>query len=377
SNIEKNIKSNSNTSFRIGSISKTFTAALVLKAIEEGKINLNQSIGTFFPSIENADKITIAQLLNHHSGIRNFTGDVDFTKWRTQPKNEKEMIAIIAAGKSNFEPGSKAKYSNANYVLLSYLLEHLYEKPYAAILNEKIIMPLNLKQTQFGDKKSVKNSIRSYTYATSWNKVEETHLSIPMGAGGITLTAKDLTEFIAALFSGKIIAETMLTQMKTQIDNYGMGLFETPFNQKIAYGHDGKIDGYSSVFYYFPAEELIYVLLSNGENYNLNDISKTVLNSVFDLTFEIPNFDNYKVKQKDLLPYLGIYTSTNSPLIISISKKDNVLLAQPKGQQVFVMDAIADNKFRHDKSGVMLEFTPLLNQMMMTQGNQTLIFTKQ
>jgi len=375
SNIEKKIKSNNNTLFRIGSISKTFTATLVLKAVEEGKINLNQHISTFFPSVENADKITINQLLNHHSGIRNFTNDVDFTKWRTQPRSEKEMIAVIAAGKSNFEPGSKAQYSNSNYVLLSYLLEHVYKKPFATILNEKIVIPLHLKHTQFEDKKGY--NVYSYTYETAWNKVEETHLSIPMGAGGITLTAKDPIDFIDALFGGKIIAEKMVTKMKTQTDDYGMGLFEMPFNKKIAYGHDGKIDGYNSIFYYFPAEELVYVLLSNGENYNLNEISTTVLNSVLDIPFEMPILNNYKVKQKDLLPYMGMYTSKTSPLIISISTKDNILLAQPKGQQIFSMDAITINKFRHDKSGVTLEFLSLNNQMIMKQGNQTLIFTKQ
>lgn len=377
SNIEKKIKSNKNTSYRIGSISKTFTATLVLKAVEEGKINLNQSIQTFFPSLENADKITIGQLLNHHSGIHNFTGNADFMKWHTQPKNEKEMTAIITAGKSSFEPGTKAQYSNSNYVLLSYLLSHIYQKPYAAILDEKIVKPLGLKHTQFGDKKDSEETVNSYTYETSWNKTEETHLSIPMGAGGITMTIKDLNEFVNKLFSGKIISEKMLTEMKTQTDNYGMGLFEMHFDKKTAYSHDGKIDGYNSIFYYFPEQELTYVLLSNAEDYNLNDISTTVLSSVFHLPFEIPIFNNDKLRPSDLLPHVGLYTSTDSPLIITISQKDNVLQAQPKGQQLFVMDAISNDKFKHYKSGVTLEFTPLTNQMMMKQGNKSLIFTKQ
>jgi D-alanyl-D-alanine carboxypeptidase len=377
SNIKTKAKSNKNTTYRIGSISKTFTATLVLKAVEEGRIQLSQNIGTFFPSIKNADKITIGQLLNHHSGIHNFTGGAEFMKWRTQYKSEKELIDIIAAGGSDFEPGNKAWYSNSNYVLLSYILEHVYNKPYAAILSEKIISPLHLQHTQFGDSALSANAKTwSYTFELGWNLVEETNLSIPMGAGGIVLTGDDLALFLDALFGNRIISKEMVQEMEAQTDGFGFGLFKKPFLETTGYGHDGNIDGYNSYFYYFPNKHLTYVLLSNAEDYNLNDINNSVLDWLFDKPFEIPVFNAYKVLPDDLLPYAGVYTSNASPLAITIWNNGKTLLAQPKGQQVYTMDATDKNKFKHDKSGVTLEFVPSENKMIMKQGQQTLVFTK-
>ena len=119
SDIENNVKANENSKYRIGSISKTFTAVLVLKAVEEKKLDLNQTIEKYFPTIKNAEKITIKHLLSHRSGIHNFTNDKDYLTWNTQPKTEKEMVEIITKAGSDFEPDSKAEYSNSNFVLLS------------------------------------------------------------------------------------------------------------------------------------------------------------------------------------------------------------------------------------------------------------------
>ncbi|MGE5364563.1 MAG: serine hydrolase domain-containing protein [Bacteroidota bacterium] len=378
SNVENRIRSDESTMYRIGSISKTFTAALVLKAVEEGKISLSQNIVAFFPSIINAEIITIRQLLNHHSGIHNFTGSADFMNWHAQKKSEKEIVTIIAEGGSDFQPGSKAEYSNSNYVLLSYILEHTYKDRYENIINEKIIGPLQLKHTRFGDR-TIPQSYKtySYTYEAGWQKEEDTDLSIPMGAGAIISTAGDLALFIDALFSGKIISEESLNAMKTQSDGYGMGLFKTYFSEKMSFHHNGRIDGFNSVFYYFPEEHIVFVMLSNAENYDINDINTSVLNCVFGKPFAVPVLNIYKITPADLLPYFGVYTSKNSPLIITISGKDNMLLAQPKGQKIYTMEATAKDKFKHDKSGVTLEFNPSESKMIMKQGKQTLLFSKQ
>ena len=128
--IETNKLSSIATKYRIGSISKMFTSCLILKAVEENKLNINQSIDIYFPTIENAKKITIGNLLNHRSGIHNFTNDEEYLKYNTQPKSEKEMVEIISKGKSDFEPDSKGDYSNSNYVLLSYILEKTYKKSF-------------------------------------------------------------------------------------------------------------------------------------------------------------------------------------------------------------------------------------------------------
>ena len=140
SDVETSKKATSETKYRVGSISKMFTAALILKAVEENKLALNETLDKYFPHIENSKKITISNLLNHRSGIHNFTNDSIYMGYSTVYKSQKEMVEIIAKGKSDFEPNSKADYSNSNYVLLSYILEKIYKTNYAAILNTKIII---------------------------------------------------------------------------------------------------------------------------------------------------------------------------------------------------------------------------------------------
>ncbi len=376
SNIGTQTKADANTMYRIGSISKTITATLILKAVEEGKLSFSQSIKTFFPSVVNADKIKIADLLNHHSGIHNFTGG-NYMTWNTKPINRHDLIDTIAKGGSDFAPGTKASYSNSNYVLLSFILEDIYHQPYGTILNNTIIEPLRLKHFMFGDKMiAQKNKAISYNFEAGWNAVPTTDISIPMGAGGILSNAEDLATVMAAIFHGKIISKQMLDSMKHQTDGYGFGLFEKNVLGKTAYTHDGAIDGFFSFFYYFPQEETMYVLLSNAENYSLDEVNNSILSVVFNKDFTLPVFTKYTVTVAALDQYKGTYTSETNPLVIEIWSKNNFLLAQPHGQRIYTMEPVDKDKFFHEKTKVALEFIPSENKMILHQGSQTIMFTR-
>ena len=113
------------TKYRIGSISKMFTAIIIFQLIEEEKIKLTSTLDTYFPNLPNAKKITISNLLNHRSGLHNFTDDPDYMTWMTQPKTHDEMLAIISKNKVDFPPNEKASYSNSNYVVLGYIIEKI------------------------------------------------------------------------------------------------------------------------------------------------------------------------------------------------------------------------------------------------------------
>ena len=110
------------TKYRIGSISKMFTATMIFQLIEEGKIKLTTTLDTYFPNIPNANKITISNLLNHRSGIHNLTDNPDYTTWMTQPKTHDEILSIISKSKVDFQPNEKASYSNSNYIILGYII---------------------------------------------------------------------------------------------------------------------------------------------------------------------------------------------------------------------------------------------------------------
>ncbi|MDB5116595.1 MAG: hypothetical protein JWQ79_2087 [Mucilaginibacter sp.] len=133
SRVNENVKTpaTTKTKYRIGSISKMFTATMIFQLIDEGKLRFDAPLASYFPQLPNAEKITIAEMLDHRSGLHNFTNDSLYTTYMTTPKSEAEMIAIIARLKSDFEPDAKAEYSNTNFVLLGYIIEKLTGKTYA------------------------------------------------------------------------------------------------------------------------------------------------------------------------------------------------------------------------------------------------------
>ncbi len=366
--LENKVKSNENSKYRIGSISKTFTTVLILKAVEEKKLELSQTIGKWFPTIKNSDKITLRNLLNHRSGIHNFTDDKEYLTWNTQPKNEKEMVEIIAKGGSDFEPSTKSSYSNSNFVLLTYILEKTFKSSYSKLVTKYITQPIGLTNTYFGGKINTSNNeSKSYTYLNTWKLEPETDMSVPLGAGGIVSTASDLIKFSDALFAGKLLKSENLDFMKSTIDHYGNGLFQIPFYDKIGYGHTGGIDGFSSIFSNFE-NSVSYALVSNGTNFNNNDISIAVLSAVYNKPYDIPDFKSYAVTSEDLDNYLGIYSSKEFPLKITITKDGATLIAQATGQPSFPLKATNKDIFKFDQAGIVLEFNPILKTMILKQG---------
>lgn len=376
--VENSLKATEKTKYRIGSISKSFTAVLTLKAVENKKLDLNQTIDKWFPEITNAKKITIKQLLSHRSGIHNFTNDADYLTYNTQPKTEKEIVEIIVKGNSEFEPDSKAEYSNSNYVLLTYILEKTFKKSYSDLLLEHIVKPIGLTNTYvFGRINPSKNECKSYKFAGTWKLETETDYTIPLGAGAITSTPSDLTKFADALFGGKLLKSESLEIMKTIKDGYGIGLFQIPFYKSIGYGHTGGIDGFSSVYAHFPEDKISYALISNGTNFKNNDITIAVLSAVYGKPYEIPVFTTFKLTSEDLDKYLGIYASKQIPLKITITKEGNTLIAQGTGQPAFPIEATEKDKFKFDQAGAKFEFNPTEKTMILFQGGGQINFTKE
>lgn len=376
--VETNKIALTDSKYRIGSISKTFTAALIFKAVDEKKLLLNQTIVKYFPTVKNADKITIANLLQHRSGIFNFTNNPDYLKHNTEKKTRDELVSMISTYPSNFEPDNKAEYSNSNYVLLSIILEKIYKKSYKDILNEKIIMPLKLNNTYYGDTINLANNeVNSYSFAGIWLKQPETDMSIPLGAGAIVSNPADLNKFIEALLEGKIVSAASLAQIKTIKDNFGMGLTRIPFYDKEGFGHGGAIDGFTSLLYYFPTDKLAIAITSNGNNYANNDILIAGLNTYFGKDFTVPSFKEITLKPEELDPYLGIYASPSFPMKIAITKKENVLIAQATGQGPLELKATAKNTFEFIAAGIVLEFNPITKQMVLKQGGGKYLFTRE
>jgi len=357
--ISGKVKNEKDTKFRIGSITKMFTATMILQLIEEQKLTMETKLGAYFPKLPNANEITIAQMLTHHSGLYNFT-DGPYLEFHTKPKTQQEILDIMATQTPEFKPGEKGAYSNTNFILLGYILEKITGKSYEENLKSRITGKLKLKNTYVGEKiDPKKNEAFSYSFnGLSWIVEDETDMSLPGGAGAIVSDNTDLLKFIEALFAGKLISQNSLAQMTTIKDGYGMGIFQVPFYERKGFAHTGGIDGFSSSLAYFPAEKLSVALLTNGLSYELNNIMIGVLSIYFDKSYEIPEFKKSMQLSENLLGrYEGVYASKDFPLKITVTKESDHLNAQATGQGVFTLACINEKEFRFDGAGIVMNFT--------------------
>lgn len=378
SDFENSVKANEKTKYRIGSISKTFTAVLVMKAVEQNKLTLSHTLSQFFPEIINSDKITISHLLSHRSGIFNFTDNPSYYTWNTQPKTQQEMIQVIIEGGSVFEPGSKAQYSNSNYVLLTFILQDVFGKSYNQLLKEYITEPLDLNNTFLGGKIDVNsNESRAYRFLKEWEAETETDASVSMGAGALVSTPSDLVKFAGALFNEKLVNKETLAQMTSINDNFGYGLFITPFYVHRGYGHTGGIDGFTSIFCHFPESNISYSLVCNGLNYNQNLVSIAVLSAIFNKPYDIPDFTTYKLTAEELQSYAGTYSSAQLPIKITITVQNGTLVAQATGQPALILTASEKDKFIYEAAGIVMEFNVQENSMVLKQSGGSFLFTKE
>lgn len=369
-NIDKGVKATSKTEYRIGSISKTFTAAIIMRILEDKKLTLDTKLSKYYPDAYNADKITIRHLLKHRSGIFNFTEDTSYFDWMEKPITSKKLEKIIVSYPSVFEPDSKAEYSNSNYLLLSFIAEKILKKDFAKILEEQITKPCKLDNTYYGGAIGSKgNEAQSYFYDGDWVQATETDMSVPIGAGAIVSTTSDLNKYLYCLFNGNIIDDYSMAIMMDIEDGYGAGLFKVPFKDKSAYGHTGKIDGFESSAFYFPKERVSITYLSNGVVIPLNNIVIGALKIYFGDEYEIPTFQPTIIVSKDILQqYVGVYSNPAIPIKINIFIEGDDLFGQATGQAEFKLEAYEKDKFKFEPAMLSIEFNPAESEFVIIQG---------
>ncbi|QNH62624.1 serine hydrolase domain-containing protein [Hymenobacter sediminicola] len=371
------------TRYRIGSISKTFTATMVMQLVEEGKLKLDAPIATWFPMMPNATKITVDQLLHHRSGLHNFTDDPAYEQYMTQPKTQAELLAIMAKPAVDFEPGAKFEYSNTNYVLLGYLVEKVTKQPYAKALQKRITGKLKLKDTYYGGRIDGKqHEAASFKWSgTAWQPEPETDMSIPGGAGAIVSTPTDLARFIEGLYAGKLVKPATLQQMQTMQDKYGIGLMTIPFYERKSFGHGGAIDNFRSSLGYYPTEKLTLALCTNGSNgFSGNDLAIGALSSYFGRAYRLPDFTTpptVSLTAQDISQFTGNYASQQMPLKISVTASGATLMAQATGQGAFPLTARSKTQFVFDAAGIIMDFDAATHTFTLKQGGRKSLFTRE
>lgn len=369
-----------NTKIRIGSITKTYTSVLILKAVEENLIKLDDKLDLYYPQIKNADKITIAQLLKHRSGIINFTEIPDEDKWSQLPHTEQEFINFFVNKPSNFEPDTDFEYSNTNYALLGFILEKKYKKSFSEIVDEKICRPLNLKNTYFSSQiDETKNEALSYNIQNKYIQNSQTNFSNYFATGGLASTATELNIFLSALFNGKLISEKSLEIMLPLAKNeYGMGLWKLYFDTPEGYTHGGRIENYFSEYWYFPKEKLGIVTLANAINIDVGDIQTVMTQYAYGNIPTLPNFNQIEhLSEKEFEKIAGTYIEKEKGFTITISSdgKNMMFQSAKSGQMYITFNNKGNNIFEYENE-VKLEFFPTQNKMKLTQGNITEFYKK-
>lgn len=372
--------------YRIGSITKMFTAVMILQLIEEGKLKLTDTIDQFFPQIPNANKITMGQILAHRSGIpnvrreQNSQGNVN-----TTPMTKDEHLALIVKATPDFEPDTKSLYSNSGYFLLGLIIEKVTGKSYEEALKQRITAKIGLRDTYTATGNIDVNKNESLTYfiipGGDWKQVPETHPSILFGAGAIVSTPHDLTTFIQALFDGKIVSKASLDQMKTIRDGEGSGMEPFTFAGKTFYGHTGGADNYGAWLSYLPEEKLAIAYTTNAKVYPVKDILSSVVDIYYNKPFQIPAFESITVSPEVLDHYIGVYSISGTPAKFSITRDGATLYALPPGTQSAVpLEATAQDKFKIDNGtsgGIVFEFDVAKNQMTIKRNGGERVFTKE
>ena len=266
-NLEWNVSNTPETKFRLGSLTKQFTAASILLLEERGKLSVNDPVKKYLPDAPAAwDKVTIFHLLTHTAGLPNFTSFPDYAKLEPFAATPAELVARFRDKPLDFEPGSKWSYSNSGYLLLGYLIEKITGASYEKFVRENIFTPLGMTDTGM-DSNTAIIARRAEGYVHQPDGFQHAgfiHMSIPHAAGALYSTTGDLLKWEQGLFGGKLLQPASLEKMtKPFKDNYAFGLaVETAGGRKII-SHGGGIEGFNTELEYFPEDKLVVVVLSN------------------------------------------------------------------------------------------------------------------
>jgi len=266
-NLEWDVPNTPTTKFRLGSITKQFTAASILLLEERGKLKVEDPVKKYMPNAPAAwDKITIFHLLTHTSGIPSFTGFSDYESHEAQAMTPGKLVEWFRDKPLEFEPGTKWNYSNSGYVLLGYLIEKISGESYSDFVQQNIFTPLGMKDSGY-DSNSAIIAHRAAGYTPGKSSPVNAgfvHMSIPFSAGALYSTTEDLLRWEQGLFGGKVLKPESLAKMTTPFkQDYAFGLGVSTQNGHKMIAHDGGIEGFNTALAYYPDDKLVVAVLAN------------------------------------------------------------------------------------------------------------------
>lgn len=361
---EWNIANTTDTKFRIGSITKQFTAACILQLIEQGKLNPDDKLSKFIPGFPKGDSVTIHMLLNHTSGIASYTDIPEFVNVATLSWSKDSMISFFKSRPYNFSPGTKFQYNNSGFFLLGYIIEKVSGQSYNDYLRQHIFDKLGMMNTGVDRPDSIlPKRARGYTKVT--NKfVNADYISPawPFSAGILYSTPDDLYKWDRALYATTILSATSKQKMfMPGKSNYGYGIKIDSLENHLRIWHNGSIPGFLSNISRFVNDDVCIIVLSNDQ-INLSNtlpISDVVADGLADIVFGLPAEVPYVHKEVKIDPalldrYPGKYKAF---LTLEVIKKDGKLYRHRDGTADIELKPESATKFFYDDdSDRQLEF---------------------
>lgn len=281
-NEEHLIPNTTNTVFRIGSITKQFTAVAILQLQEEGILDVLDPVSKFLPDYPQGNQITLHHLLSHTAGIPEITEFSNLSEIQRHPSNPKKVMAYFKDLPLRFTPGSKYEYSNSGYIVLGAVIESVIHQPYEEYLKEHVFEPAVMKHSYFDKNQSIISN-RASGYASDNNgslvNAEFIEMSFPHAAGSLAVTAGDLLLFHKALKDGKLLSNSSLDILFTphaQTEKKGIAYGYGFFIDAHSIGHMGEIEGFRASSYYYVDLDLNIIVLSNHESTNTALLQKEI-----------------------------------------------------------------------------------------------------
>jgi D-alanyl-D-alanine carboxypeptidase len=274
-NLEDSVRATAGTLYRIGSITKQFTAAAILRLVEQGRIQLDSPLGDYLGAyIGPGRRATIRQVLTHTSGIPNYTELPTFAQVRQTDLSDFELLDLIRHRPLDFTPGTQWHYSNSNYYALGIVLQKLGGAPYGQYLTQTLLQPLGLTHTVYCSVEPIIPDRASGYSLTSDKVVNASYISmhLPGAAGALCSTVEDLLRWQSDLVGGRVVQATTYREMTTPAvltngthTTYGFALGVYALHGHRAVEHSGGINGFSADLAYYPADSLSVVVLLNSD----------------------------------------------------------------------------------------------------------------
>lgn len=283
------------TIFPILSITKSFTAIVVLKLNEEKKLSLDDKLEKYLPGFPNGDKITIKQLITHSSGLHNYTDDIgeEDSALVNHPIDKKLVFELISNKPADFKPGTNFAYNNSGYYLAGIIIEKVTGKSYEENVREFILDALNMKNSGF-DFNGLDENLKATGYQFLNDSIQKPYTyidsTVAYSAGAIYSNTSDMYKWLHAVAQQKLLSPSSWKLAFTPVESdYGIGFRINKYSGRNYIKHSGGYPGFTSEFAYFPNENITIILLKNSGNYgeDLWPITMGVANIVLDLPYDL------------------------------------------------------------------------------------------